>query len=124
MAGNGETVIALDAKRMAASAAKDIATLEELIADDLIYVHSTARMDTKATLIGAMESGSTVYTGMTPSSVVAQDFGDTVVLTGVCAISVLASGNPRSFSVRFVDVWNKRASGWQMVTWQSTLLPV
>ena len=30
MAGNGETVIALDAKRMAASAAKDIATLKEL----------------------------------------------------------------------------------------------
>jgi ketosteroid isomerase-like protein len=123
MAGNGELVIGLDAQRMAASAAKDVATLEKLIADDLIYVHSTARMDTKETLIGAMVSGKTVYTGMQPSEVVAQEFGDTVVLSGVCAISVVAAGNPRSFKVRFVDVWNKRPAGWQMVTWQSTLLP-
>ena len=70
-----------------------------------------------------MESGKTVYTAMQPSEVVARDFGDAVVLTGVCAISVVAAGNPRSFKVRFVDVWNKRPAGWQMVIWQSTLLP-
>jgi ketosteroid isomerase-like protein len=122
MAGNGEMVIALDKKRMTASAAKDIDTLNTLIAEDLIYTHSSARMDTKASLTGAMQSGSTVYTAMTPSDVVAQDLGDTVVLTGVCAISVLSGGKPNSFRVRFIDVYAKRASGWQMVTWQSTKL--
>ena len=123
MAGNAADVIGLDKQRMTAAAAKDIATLNKLIADDLIYVHSTARIDTKKTLIGAMESGATVYTGMVPSDVVAQDFGDTVVLTGIAAISVLSNGNPRSFRVRFLDVWAKRPAGWQMVTWQSTLQP-
>lgn len=122
MAGNGSAIIALDKKRMEATAAKDIATLNEIIADDLIYVHSTARIDTKATLIGAMESGATVYTALVPSEVVAQDLGDAVVLTGIAAISVLAKGNPRSFRVRFVDVYAKRGGDWKMVTWQSTLL--
>ena len=59
MAGNGQAIIALDAKRMAASVAKDFDALNQIIADDLIYTHSSARMDTKASLIGNMKSGST-----------------------------------------------------------------
>jgi ketosteroid isomerase-like protein len=122
MAGNGQAIIELDAKRMAASVAKDYDQLNQIIADDLIYTHSSAAMDTKQSLIGKMQSGTTVYTGMTPSAVVAQDLGDSVVLTGVCAISVMSGGKPNSFKVRFIDVYTKRPSGWQMVTWQSTRL--
>jgi ketosteroid isomerase-like protein len=122
MAGNGPTIIELDRKRMTAMAEKDVDTLNQVIADDLIYTHSSARMDTKQSLIGAMQSGSTVYTSVVPSDVVAQDLGDSVVLTGVAAISVMSGGKPNSFRVRFIDVYAKRAAGWQMVTWQSTKL--
>ena len=123
MAGNGDTVIELDRKRMTAMAQKDIATLNELIADDLIYTHSSARLDTKQSLIGNMESGSTVYTSVVPSDVKAQDLGDSVVLTGSCRISVNSGGNAMSFGVRFTDVYAKRNGKWQMVTWQSTRTP-
>src|SRR6266487_697385 len=101
MADNGQTIIALDKKRMDAMCHKDITTLHALLADDLVYTHSTARLDTKQSLIRAMESGSTVYTAVEPSEVQAQDLGDAVVLTGVARISVMARGNPNSFSVRF-----------------------
>ncbi len=120
MAGNGAAVIALDKQRMTAMAEKNLDALNQLIGDDLIYTHSSARMDTKQSLIGAMNSGATVYTSVVPSAVVAQDLGDTVVLTGIADISVMSGGKPNSFQVRFSDVWAKRASGWQMVTWQST----
>jgi ketosteroid isomerase-like protein len=123
MAGNGDMVIELDKKRMTAMAQKDIATLNELIADDLIYTHSSARLDTKQSLIGNMESGSTVYTSVVPSDVQAQDLGDTVVLTGSCKISVNAGGRANSFGVRFTDVYARRNGKWQMVTWQSTRTP-
>lgn len=123
MAGNGEIVIGLDRQRMTAMARKDIATLQALLADDLIYTHSSARLDTKASLIGNMESGATVYSSVEPSDVVAQDCGDTVVLTGVARISVMSGGKPMAFGVRFTDVWAKRGAQWQMVTWQSTKLP-
>jgi ketosteroid isomerase-like protein len=123
MAGNGQMIIELDKKRMTAMAQKDIATLNELISDDLIYTHSSARLDTKKSLIGNMESGSTVYTSVVPSDVKAQDLGDTVVLTGSCRISVNAGGRPNSFGVRFTDVYANKGGKWQMVTWQSTRLP-
>jgi len=123
MAGNGDMVIELDRKRMTAMAQKDIATLNELIADDLIYTHSSARLDTKQSLIGNMESGSTVYTSVVPSDVKAQDLGEAVVLTGTCRISVNSGGNAMSFGVRFTDVYARRGGKWQMVTWQSTRTP-
>ena len=123
MAGNGQMVIDLDKKRMSAMAQKDIATLKEVISDDLIYTHSSARLDTKQSLIGNMESGSTVYISMVPSDVKAQDLGDTVVLTGSCSISVNSGGRPNSFGVRFTDVYANKGGRWQMVTWQSTRLP-
>ena len=122
MADNAHTVIELDRKRMTAMAEKDIATLNALLADDLVYCHSSARLDTKQSLIGAMQSGATVYTGVEPYDVKAQDCSDAVVLTGACRIRVTSNGTPNAFSVRFTDVYANRGGQWQMVTWQSTRL--
>ena len=123
MADNGAMVIALDKKRMDAMCQKDIAALNALLADDLIYTHSTARLDTKQSLIGGMTAGTTVYTAIEPSDVKAQDYGDTVILTGAARIHVMARGNPVSFGVRFTDVYTNKGGQWQMVAWQSTRLP-
>ena len=123
MSGNAQMIVDLDKKRMDATAQKDVATLKELLADDLIYTHSSARQDTKQSLIGAMESGQTVYTAVVPSEVTAQDCGNAVVLTGVARISVVSNGKPNSFGVRFTDVYANRNGRWQMVVWQSTKLP-
>ena len=100
MSDNAATVIALDKARMEAMAARDYAKLDAIIADDLIYTHSSARLDTKATLIGAMKSGATVYKACTPSDVKAQDLGNTVLLTGRAEISIDRAGAPISFALR------------------------
>ena len=123
MAGNAQKVIDLDRQRMTAMAQKDIAKLNELIADDLVYTHSSARLDTKQSLIGAMEAGRTVYTAVVPSDVKAQEFGDTVVLTGSARIGVNSGGNAMNFGVRFIDVWVNKGGKWQMAAWQSTRTP-
>jgi ketosteroid isomerase-like protein len=123
MAGNGQLVIDLDRRRMDAMGAKDLAALDALISDDLVYTHSSARLDTKKSLIGAMESGATVYSSVVPSDVKAQDLGDTVVLSGSARIGVMSQGRPNSFAVRFTDVWSNKGGKWQMVAWQSTRLP-
>ena len=123
MADNGQKIIELDQKRMQATVKQDYATLESIIADDLIYTHSTARIDTKESLIGNMKSGRTVYTGLEASDVVAQDLGSAVVLTGVARVNVNSNGNPVSFGIRFVNVYANRGGEWKMVTWQSTRTP-
>ena len=123
MAGNGDRVIAIDAQRMTAMSQGDVGTLNALIADELVYTHSSARLDTKQSLIENMQSGKTRYTAVVPSDVKAQDYGDTVVLTGVARISVNSGGNAMNFGVRFTDVWANKGGNWQMVAWQSTKTP-
>lgn len=123
MADNAQMIIELDRKRMTAMAEKDIATLNAVLADDLIYTHSSARLDTKQSLIGNMESGATVYNSVEPSDVKGQDLGSAVVLTGVARIRVTSGGKPNAFGVRFTDVYANKGGKWQMVTWQSTRLP-
>ena len=123
MADNGAAVIAQQQKRIAATCQQDVRALSAIIADDLVYTHSNARQDTKSSLIGNMQAGSTVYQSIDTSDVVAQDLGDAVVLTGVAQIKVSSNGNPNSFGVRFVEVYAKRDGVWKMVTWQSTRTP-
>jgi hypothetical protein len=123
MAGNGNRVIALDAQRMTAMSQGDVGTLNALIADELVYTHSSARLDTKQSLIENMQSGKTVYTAVVPSDVQAQDYGDTVVLTGNARISVKSGSNAMNFGVRFTDIWVNKGGNWQMVAWQSTKTP-
>ena len=123
MPDNSQTVIDLDKKRMDATVSKDFATLNALLSDTLIYTHSSARVDTKQSLIGALESGATVYTSIEPSEVKAQDLGTAVVLTGLARITVVVSGKPNSLILRFTDVYANQDGQWKMVTWQSTRLP-
>lgn len=108
MSATAKMVIDLDKKRMQAMIAKDYATLEAVLGDDLVYTHSSARLDTKQSLIGNMRAGSTVYTSVVPSDVKAQDLGDTVVLTGVAQIKVVSGGKPLDFGVRFTDIYTRR----------------
>jgi hypothetical protein len=121
--GNAEMVIDLDRRRMQAMATKDIAQLETLLADDLIYTHSSARLDTKQSLIANMKSGATVYSSVEPSDVKAQDLGEVVVLTGAARIRVASQGKQLDFAVRFTDAYARRDGRWQMIVWQSTRLP-
>ena len=85
--------------------------------------HSSARVDTKQSLIEAMEPGKTVCTSVEPSEVKAPDLGNAVVLIGVAAISVNSNGKPNSFRVRFAGVYENQSSTWRMVTWQLAKLP-
>ncbi len=116
------TIIERDRQRMAAMVALDMAALDEMLADDLIYTHSSAKVDGKASLLQAMSSGTNAYTALEPSDVAASDLGEIVMLTGSAAMTVSLSGRPTSFRVRFIDLWANRDGVWRMVAWQSTRL--
>ena len=83
-----ETVIALDRQRMEAMVGLDLPVLDRLLAGELIYTHSSAKVDSKASLIEAMTSGTNAYTSLEPSDVTGRDLGDYVMLTGAAAMTV------------------------------------
>jgi ketosteroid isomerase-like protein len=118
-----EAVKAADLKRFAAQTTNDFETLNALMADDLVYVHSSAAVDTKAAYIETLRSGKTKYHTIEPSDMKVRVYGTTAIVTGLAKLSLTSNGKPAAFSLRFTDVWVQRDNKWQMVSWQSTRLP-
>ncbi|MFN0027775.1 MAG: nuclear transport factor 2 family protein [Acidimicrobiales bacterium] len=116
-------VLALDAARFDAQVAGDKARLEELLADELHYTHSNALVDTKASYIDSIISGRVRYRQIDCSGQHATVFGDAAICTGSATLHVTAGGHDRNLNLRYTDVWVRRSGTWQMVAWQSTLLP-
>jgi len=117
---SGSTVLELDRIRRDAMTKADVTTLGELFADDMVWVHATARVDTKAGLLDAIGSGSTKYLSIDVTDETVRDFGDVFLVGGIAAMSAEIKGETRELRNRFTIVWARRGVSWQVVNWQST----
>ena len=116
-------VLRVENERVQAVLQRDTAALEQLLADELIYTHSTGRVDSKARFIHSIESGDLNYLAMNHSNLDARVYGDVAVLTGRSAVRVKSphTGNQIvDLDLRFLNVYAKRKGQWQQVAWQST----
>ena len=90
-----QEVLALEEKRCAALAANDIAALEGMVHDDLIYTHSSAVVDTRASYFGALKSGATRYHSLKRSEEKVRVCGDTARSRAMVSVPI-RSGLSRS----------------------------
>lgn len=118
-----ETIKALDGERMRAMVAGDLDTLERILSDDMTYVHTSAAVDTKSSIMESIGNGNLNYHKMAARNVLVRACGDAAVVTGEADVEVTSGGNALTFSLRFTDVYVNGDAGWQMVAWQSTRLP-
>lgn len=120
-----EQVRQADKDRFAAMVKADLAALNRLLADDLTYTHSNARIQTKAEFIADLKSGAYDYVSVVPSD---SDYkvrvdGNTAVINGVAAVNVIDHGKDLKIKIRYTNVHRNRAGQWQMVAWQATRFP-
>jgi ketosteroid isomerase-like protein len=113
----------MEDRRYKAMIAKDLAALDQLFGDGLVYTHSNAAVDSKASYIEAIKNLKFDYRKAERIGEQIQVYGDTAVITGQAKIDVVASGTPKQLNNRFINVWAKGPRGWQMVAWQSTPIP-
>lgn len=114
---------AQEARRTAALVAGDFATVESLIGDDLLYVHSSATEEDHDLYMERLRNGHYVYKGLTGVKREHRVLGDVVLVNGEVRIDVVVKGNPKQVNARYLQVWARRPKGWQMVSWQSTPIP-
>jgi len=114
----------LDEERTEAMIKGDLAALDRLLADDLSYVHSSTKVDTKASFIENLRSGAAKYKAFQREEANTRVFGDSAVNAGVATVSVENQGQaPATFKIRYTNVWVNRGGKWQMVAWQATRVP-
>lgn len=117
------TIRDLEDRRFHAMCAMDLAALEALLSDALVYTHSSAATDSKTSYMEAFRSGKWVYKSVERPVEDIQVHGDCAVVTGRAEIEVVVEGKTRQLNSRYIDVWIKGANGWKMVAWQSTPIP-
>lgn len=117
-----EAVKAEDA-RYAAQMSNDFAAMDRLIANDLVYIHSSALVDNKQTYIESMRTGAVKYRVMRRSDVVVRTFGCVATLTGNGNFDVTVNDKEMTVELRFHAIWAKREGVVQFISWQATRLP-
>ena len=117
-------ILELEAKRVAAMANKDLATLDALLADDLSYTHSGGLTETKTQFLGLIrdreEKHNYVGVDFATAEVVPMPGGSGAIVRGRATIRLEGIA---PYSVLFLDAWILRKSSWQMVAWQATRVP-
>jgi hypothetical protein len=109
--------------RYTAQLGNDFKAMERLFGDDLVYIHSSTTVDTKASFIESMRSGAVKYRNMTRGEVKVRVYGSVAIITGNGTFEVTARGQDMRLDLLFHAVWAKRAEGVQFVSWQATRLP-
>jgi len=109
--------------RYAAQMKGDVAAMQRLIGDDLVYIHSSTVQDTKASFIESIRSGNVKYRTMKRGDMKVRTYGCIAIVSGGANFGVTVKGEDRSLNLLFHAVYAKRAAGIQFVSWQATKLP-
>jgi len=120
---NAADILAADKAWADAVTKTDTAALEKLLADDLVYTHSTGVVDTKRQYIDNLKSGAQQYHSVTHLDPKVQVYGGTAVLTSGLKMDTTSKGARQQSSFRVIHVWTKKPAGWQMIAHQTTRLP-
>ena len=118
-----QDVIAADDRRFQAMVKQDWAVLTAGLADDLVYVHSTARVESKKEHVGNLQAGKPHYRGAAPRERTVRVRGDVALVNGVSDMHVENAGKEQRFTIRYLAVYAKSDGRWQMTAWQSTKVP-
>lgn len=119
-------VLRADETRIYAMLANDTASLDDMLTDDCLYVHSTGATQTKAEFLAALRTGAMKYTALhylAPPQV--RLYGsEAAVLTGRSQIEVaLPDGRTAKPTVLLTAVYVVQHGRWQLASYQSTNAP-
>ena len=116
-------VLAADDARFQAMLRADWAALDAALADDLTYVHSTDRLESKAEHVANLRAGKPHYRGIAPRDRHVRVHDGVGVVNGVSEMRVERDGKEQRFTVRYLAVYVRAGERWRMIAWQSTRQP-
>ncbi|CAN5903752.1 hypothetical protein BH24BAC1_BH24BAC1_22950 [soil metagenome] len=114
-------VMETERKRFQAMVDRDFIVLEDVIGEDLHYIHSNGSTDTKASFIGAIRNGNRSYEKITVEELKARIYNKkTAIINGTCTYhNTGQNGQPNNLRLLYTNVYTKQKGKWQMVSWQS-----
>ncbi len=112
-----------DDERCKAMLAGDLEALDRLLADELVYTHSSASVDNKSQYIEALRNRKAKYVAIERSNTRSSFYGDIALMHGQARIEVIVNDTLKNLNNLFQTVWIKRDGRWQLLAWASTVIP-
>ena len=109
-----------DKARLTAMMAGDGDALAQLMSDQLRFVHSDGRVESKADYVKNLMAGDTAYAdAKTAELETMQISNDVVVVLGVQEMRKRLGPAWSDIKLRYLAVWRNENGVWRMVAWQS-----
>ncbi|MBL9190763.1 MAG: nuclear transport factor 2 family protein [Opitutaceae bacterium] len=113
-------VFKADQERLDAMMAGNASALARVLSDELLFVHSDGRVETKGDYVKNLLAGDTAYEKASTSDVrTLEPSRGIVILIGAQTMRKRLGGTWSDISLRFLSVWRKEDGDWRMVAWQS-----
>lgn len=122
-AARGE-VAAAERALYRAMVARDFVALGEMLAPDLVYVHSTAVAESRDQYLAGVAAGLYEYESVDSRDPRIRIDGDTAVIDGVVDMRVGETGQPKALlHLLFALVWVRHGGRWRLYYRQATRMP-
>ena len=109
-----------DKARLAAMMSGNGEALARLMSDQLRFVHSDGRVESKADYVKNLLAGDTAYADVKTSELeTTQVANDVVVVIGVQEMRKRLGTEWSAINLRYLAVWRNESGTWRMVAWQS-----
>ena len=109
-----------DRQFMEAAIQADIATLENAMSDDYVFISGVGQMMNRKEHLDSLKSGAIKYKSLTYDDVKVRTYGDTAVLTGHITAEGENAGRSTSGAHLITRVYVNRGGRWIIVSAQAT----
>jgi hypothetical protein len=115
---------AADDARVAAMISADPAKLAAVFSDDLLYVHSSGKADTKASFVESLTSGKSKYNSIKYEQ---REFREVVpglvLVNGRCRVLLGKAAPFTELHLSFLAGYRLEKGSWRFIAWQSCKMP-
>lgn len=97
--------------------------LATLMADSMVYVHSSGISDSKSAYLQLLSSGTVTYETVLFDNLNIQFIGQVGLITGTMKASLMRGGARKQIATAYMAVWAHTGNDWLLHAFQATSLP-
>jgi ketosteroid isomerase-like protein len=118
-----DEILACEAEIRQAQLSSDVAALDRLLDDALLFTAIDGTLATKADDLALHGSGKLLVTKMEPIDRQVLHLGATSVVSVLMDAAAVVNGAPTAGMLRYTRVWHKRPDGWRVVAGHMSSVP-
>ena len=107
----------------AALVARDAVALEKIYTAELIYAHSTGKVENKAQYLERLKGGKQRYDAVTHESMQISRYGDAAVTHSIARMTGRNDSGAFDDHLMIIHMWVKQGGGWRLAAHQTTKSP-